>query len=188
MPLWTYALRRHLLPPLLAPLAARAPKRVLEIGCGRGETTAILLARFPEATIVATDIDAAAVKRAKAAVRDPRATFAVADATHLPFPDASFDLVIELNSFHHVERWMTAIAECARVVAPGGTFAAMDENVAAWGLLFRLLDRPASTFSSREFVAAARTAGLAHEATHGGERFMRLIFSKPRSLPHSPSP
>jgi ubiquinone/menaquinone biosynthesis C-methylase UbiE len=188
MSLWSYALRRHLLPPLLGPLTARAPKRILEIGCGKGETTAILLERFPDATIVATDVDAASVKKAAEAVTDARVTFAVADATRLPYPDASFDLVIELNSFHHVDRWMTAIAECARVVAPGGAFAAMDENVARWGWLFRLLDRPASTFSSREFVAAARTAGLANVSSHGGERFMRLIFTKPGALSHSPRP
>lgn len=188
MSLWTYALRRHLLPPLLGPLAERAPKRVLEIGCGKGETTRILMGRFPDAIIVATDVDAEAVETAKRDVRDPHVTFAVADATRLPFPDASFDLVIELNAFHHVDRWMTAIAECARVTEPDGTFAAMDENVAAWGRLFRLIDRPASTFSSDEFVNAARTAGLTLKNRYGRERFMRLVFSKPSSLSHSPRP
>lgn len=188
MSLWTYALRRHLLPPLLDPLAERAPKRILEIGCGKGETTRILMERFPDATIVATDVDAAAIASAKTGVTEPRVTFAVADATRLPFPDASFELVIELNSFHHVGRWMNAIAECARVTVPDGAFAAMDENVAAWGRLFRLLDRPASTFSSREFVAAARTAGLSLKNSYGRERFMRLVFLKPAPLSHSPRP
>lgn len=188
MSLWTYALRNRLLPPLLGPLAERAPKRVLEIGCGKGETTRILMDRFPDSNMVATDVDAEAIDAAKRDVRDSRVTFVVADATRLPFPDASFDLVIELNSFHHVDRWMTAVAECARVTEPDGIFAAMDENVAAWGRLFRLIDRPASVFSSAEFIDAARTAGLTLKNRYGRERFMRLAFSKPAPLSHSPRP
>jgi SAM-dependent methyltransferase len=42
------------------------------------------------------------------------------DASRLPFPDASFDVVISLAAFEHFEDPEAAIKECARVTAPGG--------------------------------------------------------------------
>jgi ubiquinone/menaquinone biosynthesis C-methylase UbiE len=178
-PLWEFALRRFLLPPLFDAIGPRSPSRILEVGCATGLTTRILLERFPGATIIAIDVDADAIASAKRRVTDSRVTFAVADATRLPYQNGAFDLVIELNSFHHVAQWRDAVAECARVTAPGGSFAAMDENVGAWGWLFRLFDRPASTFSSREFVAVGHTLGLHLKGRFGGERFMRFVFVKP---------
>lgn len=183
-PLWKIALRRLFLPRTLNRVAEGRPRRILEIGCAAGGTTRILLDRFPEAEVVAVDADPVRVAAARDRIRDARASFLVADAAKLPFPDSSFDAAIELNTFHHVAAWREAVSECARVIAPGGAFAAMDENVRTWGPLFRLLDRPASSFSKKDFISAAGATGLTLEADLGTELFMRFVFSKPTPLPH----
>jgi len=66
------------------------PGRILEFGCGTGFLTAGLRRAFPEAEIVATDLSAEMVDRAR--VRVPDATFAVMDGE---YPDIGgvFDLV-----------------------------------------------------------------------------------------------
>ena len=55
------------------------------------------------------------------------ATFAQADATALPFPDARFDLAGSMRTLHHVDRPELVVAELARVVRPGGTVLVVDQ-------------------------------------------------------------
>jgi ubiquinone/menaquinone biosynthesis C-methylase UbiE len=51
-----------------------------------------------------------------------RATYVVADAQELPFPAASFDLVIANHMLYHVPDRPRAFTEISRVLVPGGTF------------------------------------------------------------------
>lgn len=51
------------------------------------------------------------------------------DATRLPFPDSTFDVVITSEVLEHIQDDITAITEMVRVLAPGGRFAA---TVPAW--------------------------------------------------------
>ena len=44
----------------------------------------------------------------------------VADATDLPFGDASFDAVLAVDFFHLVSEWRRAVEEAVRVLRPGG--------------------------------------------------------------------
>ncbi|HTK04403.1 MAG TPA: class I SAM-dependent methyltransferase [Candidatus Eisenbacteria bacterium] len=175
--LWASLLERWFLPPLFKAMPA-APKRILEIGCGRGDTTALLLARYPSAKITATDFDAAQVALAARRVVSRRVTFRQADAAALPFKDAAFDLVVEFNTFHHVERWVAAFAECSRVLAPRGVMAAMDEPLALWNPVFRWFDRPDALFTRDEFMFAAGNAGLMLEKDLGSKRIIKALFRK----------
>jgi len=88
-----------------------APGRVLEIGSGTGSGAAILKARFPSAQITGVDLSPEMVRIATAKV--PGVTFEPADASRLPFPDSSFDLVVQNNV-------PVYFSELARVLAPGG--------------------------------------------------------------------
>lgn len=90
----------------LTPLAAAAghlegvPERVLDLGCGTGEGTLFLSREYPRASVRGVDISAAMVERAQAKVGlDPeaRVAFRVADASRLPWPDQSFDLIFQVN-------------------------------------------------------------------------------------------
>lgn len=107
----------------LAPLRA-LPRgsRVLEVACGtRGDTLHLAHAG---ATLVFTDIAPTAVRtiRARAHARGitPAPTVAVADAEHLPFPDATFDGVFTAASLHHAHNPQHMLAEMRRVTKPGG--------------------------------------------------------------------
>jgi ubiquinone/menaquinone biosynthesis C-methylase UbiE len=52
----------------------------------------------------------------------PNVEFAVGPAESLPFPDAGFDRVWTIHSFHHWEDPARGIAEVLRVLRPGGYF------------------------------------------------------------------
>jgi ubiquinone/menaquinone biosynthesis C-methylase UbiE len=106
--------------------------RVLELGCGRAEFTRALAARYPASRITAMEVDAIQHAKNLAAERPGNVAFAVGGADAIPLPAASVDVVLMLKSLHHVpvERMDAALAEIARVLAPGG-FAYFSEPIYA---------------------------------------------------------
>jgi SAM-dependent methyltransferase len=117
-----------------APLAG---KEVLEVGSGRGGGASFIARYHHPAKITGADFSPQAValcQKRHAAVAN--LAFVVGDAEHLPFADASFDAVINVESSHcygHVEKFY---AEVARVLRPGGWFLYTDfraaSDVPAW--------------------------------------------------------
>jgi ubiquinone/menaquinone biosynthesis C-methylase UbiE len=111
----------------LALARAPAPQRILDIGCGTGYLLRQLAARAPGAASL-TGIDAApemaAVARAAAA--DRRLRFSVGTAEQLPLPAGTFDLVVSTTSFDHWADQGAGLAECARVMTPGGRLVLVD--------------------------------------------------------------
>ena len=105
-------------------------RNVLDYGCGGGQYS-LLMAGFAEHVTgidISPDSVAECRARAERAGLTSRVTFKVGDCEQLPFPDASFDLVIEAGVLHHLAL-QNAYAEIARVLRPGGT-AVMIEAVA----------------------------------------------------------
>ena len=123
---WRALARRVVLPWALQ--GHRPSGHVLEIGAGSGAMAAELLAVCPDITMTVTDVDPAMVDAAAARLRTfgERATVQVADATTLPFPDASFDGVVSWIMLHHTVEWENALAEAVRVVRPGGEVVGYD--------------------------------------------------------------
>src|SRR5262245_42728856 len=76
------------------PIPAQA--RIADIGCGSGEITSRLAARYPQAELVGVDILEGSVAYARKRYADlsPRVRFEQGDAFELTFPAAQFDLVV----------------------------------------------------------------------------------------------
>jgi SAM-dependent methyltransferase len=104
---------------LAARVARAAPRRVLELAAGTGVVANAIAAALPSAAITATDFNTAMVDYG--ATRAPAATWQQADATSLPFDDASFDLVVCQFGVMFFPDKRTAYAEARRVLAPGGS-------------------------------------------------------------------
>lgn len=98
-------------------------KQILDVGCGIGGSSLYLAEKFGA---IATGITLSpvqanrATERAKAA--GINASFQVADALNMPFPDQSFDLVWSLESGEHMPDKTKFLQECYRVLKPGGLF------------------------------------------------------------------
>lgn len=112
---------------LLEPLRGR---RLLDLGCGRGEWSVFLA--FKGAVIAAVDISWEGVRSARASAQAsgcyPRVCAAVASAYRLPFPENTFDLVHGQFILHHLNV-ETVGWELRRVLKPGG-IAVFKENSA----------------------------------------------------------
>ncbi|NBF40192.1 MAG: methyltransferase domain-containing protein [Spirochaetes bacterium] len=100
--------------------------RLLEVGCGDGEFTEMLveqLASYERIDAVDADEDALEQARAYFATAHPDAPveFSGADATGLPFGDDAFDTVVLSNTIHHLEAPGQALGELMRVLREEGT-------------------------------------------------------------------
>lgn len=94
--------------------------RALEVGCGEGRVCRDLRARGYD--VVGLDAAPTLVEAAVAA--DPGGVYVVGAAEALPFPDATFDLVVAYNSLMDVADMPRAVAEAARVLGAGGRLVA----------------------------------------------------------------
>jgi SAM-dependent methyltransferase len=104
-------------------------KRVLEIGCGRGDFVLLLGRQYPLAKIVATDFSDAAIETAQRKLPpDSNVMFKVADAQNLPFDESSFDYVISCECLEHVDKPPIMMSNVARCLSPGGGFIITTEN------------------------------------------------------------
>ena len=101
---------------MLDRVRAAAPKTALDVGCGEGRFCRILAAEG----IAARGIEPTRRLREEAVRRDPKGTYLDAMAEDLPFPDASFDMVIAYLTLIDIDGYREAIAEMARVLTPGG--------------------------------------------------------------------
>ena len=110
---WIAEARAALLPP-----PARDGAPLLDVGCGGG----LLAPHLPRGNRrryrhVGVDVTASALAIAAKRGVEP----IQGDAAALPFADASFDVVVAGEILEHVADLEAAVAECARVLAPGGT-------------------------------------------------------------------
>lgn len=107
----------QLLPPDLK------PARVLDIGSGTGVLLQRLARKYAGCRLVGVDMALGMGMAARERLAgDDRVGFVTADAEHLPFDDASFDLVVSTSTFQWLETLEPAFAELKRVLASGGRF------------------------------------------------------------------
>jgi SAM-dependent methyltransferase len=113
---------------------------LLDVGCAKGFMLHDLKELIPGITVKGIDISQYAIDQA---MDDIKSHVQVANATHLPFADKSFDVVISINTVHNLERGECGLAlqEIERV-SRGKSFITVDayrndeekERMYAWNL------------------------------------------------------
>ena len=124
---------------LLDGLDLAGDERLLDLGCGRGAVLIAAARRLPHGRAVGLDLwrsvdqsgNAAGATRGNAEAEDvaDRVELHTGDMTALPFPDASFDVVVSSLAIHNItsgEERQRAIDEAARVLRPGGRLVIAD--------------------------------------------------------------
>ena len=121
---------------------------VLEVSCGRGGGASFVSRTFKPQSYVGVDLSQGNIRLACERAAHRGLTFAVGKAERLNLPDASFDLVINIEASHLYENRVRFVAEVLRVLRPGGHFCYTDgcwadddctEDLIAAG--FELLER-----------------------------------------------
>jgi SAM-dependent methyltransferase len=131
----------HFIAPLLDAADISPGQHVLDVACGPG----YLAAAAAQRGAIAQGLDFSAAMVGIARASHPDIVVTEGDAEDLPYPDATFDAVVSSFGIHHVPRPELALAECKRVLKPGGriafaVWATPEENI-AWSLVFNAIDR-----------------------------------------------
>jgi arsenite methyltransferase len=117
---------------ILDSLRLRGDERVLDAGCGRGAVLTMAAERLPRGRAVGIDLwtadqsgngpEAAERNLVAEGVRE-RCKLVTGDIRSMPFPDASFDMIVSSLAIHNIRDLagrIRAIEEIARALAPGG--------------------------------------------------------------------
>lgn len=106
------------------------PRAILDVACGTGDL-AIQMSRLadPSTLIVGSDFTGAMIRLAEPKARRHarhEITWIEGDGLHLPFADASFDVVTVAFGLRNMESWEGGLREMARVLRPGGRLVCLE--------------------------------------------------------------
>jgi len=122
--------------------------RWIDVGCGNGAFTEVLIARVAPAAVTGIDPSDGQIDYARTRPGTKLAQFRVGDAQALPFADASFDAASMALVITFLSDPLKAAREMARVVKPGGIVATY------------MWDIPGGGFPIRPLSAAMKSLGL----------------------------
>ncbi len=97
-------------------------KKVLEVSCGHGGGSSYVVRTFGPAAYTGLDINADGINFCRKRHDVPNLEFVHGDAQDLPFGNASFDAVINVEASHGYPDFPGFLAEVERVLRPGGHF------------------------------------------------------------------
>ncbi|MGO9142811.1 MAG: class I SAM-dependent methyltransferase [Streptosporangiaceae bacterium] len=126
---------------VLDELSLRGDEQVLDVGCGRGAVLMLAARRLPRGRAVGADLwrrrdqsgnsRAAAERNAVAEGVSERVDIVDGDARDLPFPSASFDVVVSslaISNIRGAQGRGLALHEAMRVLRPGGRVRIVDQG------------------------------------------------------------
>jgi ubiquinone/menaquinone biosynthesis C-methylase UbiE len=126
-------------------------KKVLEVSCGHGGGASYLVRTLRPASYTGLDFNADGIAFCQKRHQLPGLDFVHGDAESLPFPDESFDAVLNVEASHAYPRFPRFLAEVARVLRPGGHFLYTDlrghQEIPEWEAA--LADAPMRQLSER---------------------------------------
>ena len=111
-------------------LGLRSGLRWVDVGCGNGAFTELIVRKYAPAEVQGVDPSDGQISYARSRPGVSAAHFQKGDAMALPFSDRAFDAAIMALVIFFVPEPAKGVAEMVRVVAPGGTVAAY-----AWDML-----------------------------------------------------
>jgi SAM-dependent methyltransferase len=154
---WWFVGRRRLFAREIARLGIRHDARTLDIGTSTG-TNLRMLRDLGYRSVTGLDFSIDAIRHCEEKGLGP---VRQGDICALPFPDASFDLVLATDVIEHVDDDRRALAEIARVLAPGGAvLITVPTFPSLWGTQDRIAQHK-RRYRLRPLVAKIEDAGLA---------------------------
>jgi SAM-dependent methyltransferase len=96
----------------------RAPRRILDAGCGLGDGSALVASELPEARVLGANLSATQLRLARA--RNPGCDWGRMDATRLAIADSALDWVLSVEAMFHFAPRRAFLEEALRVLRPGG--------------------------------------------------------------------
>lgn len=107
----------------LAGLVPADARSILDVGCGDGFLAARLARRSPPPHVVALDVDAPVLDRARSRFPDAVVDWTHGDLLTHPFELGSFDAVVSNAALHHLPDTAVALRRLGSLVRPGGLLA-----------------------------------------------------------------
>lgn len=148
----------------------------LDVGCGTGALTGLVLEVCEPREVVAVDPAEAFVAYARSRLADSRSRFEVGGAEALPLADGSMDVVVSALAYNFFPDRPGALAEMRRVVKPGGAVSLYVWDYPGGGMGFMDafwqaaidVDPAAETAGERSRFPFCTADGLASEAEAAG--------------------
>jgi demethylmenaquinone methyltransferase/2-methoxy-6-polyprenyl-1,4-benzoquinol methylase len=111
-----------------ATILSSPQSRVLDLCCGTGDMTLALRRQAGRSSpeVMGADFSHAMLQRASQKSAGTPLRWVEADALHLPFPDAHFDLITSAFGFRNLADYDAGLQEIKRVLRPGGEFGILD--------------------------------------------------------------
>jgi ubiquinone/menaquinone biosynthesis C-methylase UbiE len=174
--------RRFEMPRFLSMGGRMKGGRALEVGCGRGVGTELILELSGAVHVDAFDLDPDMVVRARRRLKGGRARIWVGDVCKIDAEAQAYDAVFDFGIIHHVPDWRDALCEIHRVLKPGGRLYAMEvlDRLILHPVWRRLLDHPLEDrFDHDTFSNALESVGLKVSASRKmGCQFAWFIANK----------
>lgn len=160
-----------------------AGKKVLEVSCGHGGGASYLARTLKPTSYTALDFNPDGVAFCKKRHHVPGLDFVQGDAQEMPFPDESFDAVVNVEASHIYPDFARFVSEVGRVLRPGGHFLHTDfrhrDDIPSW---HATLAKPPLRQVSERIISEEVVRGLHENSPRSNELINKRLPAFLRKL------